>query len=100
LQFFEDAVKHEVLWLGKGHWDRIEQHLRGAIDELRIYNRALSTDEIRGLYQENAGTAEVTNNTRGKSGIILYPNPAIGIVHYDTRSFGLEFKGLFNSFSR
>ncbi|MDX1284483.1 MAG: hypothetical protein R3182_05710 [Draconibacterium sp.] len=28
-QFFEDARAHEVLWLGKGHWDRTTQYLDG-----------------------------------------------------------------------
>lgn len=92
-QFFEDAVKHEVLWLGKGHWDRTEQYLRGAIDELRIYNRALSADEIQAAYQENAGSAELRHNTAEKNKIILYPNPASGVLHYDGRNNGLEIEG-------
>jgi len=92
-QFFEDALKHEVLWLGKGHWDRTEQHLRGAIDELRIYNRALSTEEIENLYQENAGSVGVKYNTPEKPGMVIYPNPAIGDLRYDIRESGLEIEG-------
>jgi len=37
-QFFEDAVVHEQLWLGKGYWDGSVQHFHGAIDELKILN--------------------------------------------------------------
>ncbi|HKK80876.1 MAG TPA: LamG domain-containing protein, partial [Prolixibacteraceae bacterium] len=51
--FFEDAVAHEKMWLGKGHWDRTTQFFDGAIDELKIFNKPLSPSEVQSLYQEN-----------------------------------------------
>jgi hypothetical protein len=82
-QFFEDAVKHERLWLGKGHWDRTVQHLDGAIDELRIYDRPLSADEVKILY-ENVTTAISENRQKkdNNSIIKIYPNPATDLLYF------------------
>ncbi len=49
-QFFEDAVEHEVLWIGRGYWDAEPMYLDGAIADVRIYERALSTGEVRQLF--------------------------------------------------
>ena len=91
-QFFADALKHEVLWLGKGHWDRTEQFLNGAIDELRIYDHALGVEEIEALYQENDGSVGLTHSIPEKKGMVLYPNPTTGKVHYNILESGLEIK--------
>ena len=79
-QFFEDAVVHEKMWLGKGHWDNTTQYFEGSIDELRIYNRALTGDEVRNLY--SVQTTEVQDHN-DKSGIAVYPNPSGGTLHYN-----------------
>jgi hypothetical protein len=55
-QFFSDALAHEKLWLGKGHWDRTTQYFNGAIDELRIYDKPLSSSEVKKLYEQKAHT--------------------------------------------
>jgi len=49
-QFFEDAAKHEVLWIGKGFWDAEPVYFDGAIDDVRIYDHALSAEEVRQFY--------------------------------------------------
>lgn len=49
-QFFEDAVAHEKLWLGKGHWDRTTQFFDGTMDELKIFDRPLSAGEVKAQY--------------------------------------------------
>jgi hypothetical protein len=49
-QFFEDAVKHETLWIGRGYWDGEPVYFDGIIDDVRIYDRPLSTEEVHILY--------------------------------------------------
>jgi len=55
-QFFADAVKHEVLWIGRGYWDAQDDprplYADGAIDDVRIYNRPLSSEDVEELYCE------------------------------------------------
>jgi len=45
------------LWLSVeqdqiGHWNSLDDCLRGTIDEVHIYNRALSDEEIKALYEQ------------------------------------------------
>ena len=50
-QFFENALSHETLWLGRGYWDSELNYLNGLIGEIRIYADPLSADDILDLYQ-------------------------------------------------
>ncbi len=76
-QFFADAVEHEKLWLGKGHWDRTIQHFKGAIDEVRIYNRPLSSDEVSDLFNEQFATS-IYDKSINTGTVKIYPNPSNG----------------------
>lgn len=49
-EFFKDSVMHESLFLGKGFWNKEIHYFDGKIDDLRIYDKALSTEEIVLLY--------------------------------------------------
>lgn len=50
-QFFEDAVKHKRMWVGKGFWDHAtDVYFDGYIDDLRIYDQPLSKSEVQRLY--------------------------------------------------
>ena len=49
-QFFANAVKHETLWIGRGYWDSEPVYFDGTIDDIRIYDRPLSSEEIEILY--------------------------------------------------
>ena len=82
-QFFEDAVVHEQLWLGKGYWDGTIQHFNGAIDELKIFSKPLTSQEVRILYQEGNITNVPTSfqDTR-RLQIIIHPNPASEMLYY------------------
>jgi hypothetical protein len=94
-QFFEDAVKHERMWLGRGHWDRTDQYFQGAIDELRIYDVPLSSQEVEALYRDTLDTVSAIHSTgSSESNVLLYPNPASANVHYDVRGTGLELRSL------
>ena len=88
-QFFEDARKHEVLWLGKGHWDRTEQFFEGAIDEIRIYNRPLAADEVEELYGDVLGATNLTRQIEDEKKVIFYPNPVMQNLNYDIRIEGI-----------
>ncbi len=91
-QFFEDAVIHEKLWLGKGHWDRTTQYLKGAIDELRIYGNAISAEKVRELYNE---VANPTSSAAKKHvpEVHVFPNPSDGWVNI-SRGSGGQLKSL------
>jgi len=73
-QFFKSALAKEELWLGKGHWDRTEQYFNGSIDELKIFNRVLTAEEVKKMYNS---TLVPTNSKLdvNSSEIAIYPNP-------------------------
>jgi hypothetical protein len=81
-QFFEDAVVHEKLWLGKGYWDRTEQYFDGALDELRIYDRPLSSAEVMQLFSDTA-TTSIATPAQDNDQIRVFPNPAADVIYYD-----------------
>jgi len=82
-QFFEDAVKHEILWLGKGHWDGTEQYFQGAIDELKIFNRTLSKNDISNIYKDTSGFVNSYFQQHiNKNPFTIYPNPASNRIQY------------------
>jgi len=89
-QFFEDAVVHEKMWFGKGHWDNTTQYFDGSIDELRIYDKALTSEEVLELFEIQAS---VNDNENHISRIKIFPNPAREILHYDLA--GINEKILF-----
>ncbi len=94
-EFFKDAPNPERMWLGKGHWNRTEQYLEGAIDELRIFNRPLSSEEVASLYADTVSListnpeSPVSNET-----IQVYPNPAGKYIHFDLGDLQGDFRYL------
>lgn len=50
-QFFENAMKHEELWLGRGYWNMELNYFDGLIGEIRIYNYPLTAEEVETLCQ-------------------------------------------------
>jgi len=81
-EFFADAVVDQEFWLGKGHWDRTEQFFDGTIDELKIFNRPLSDQEVKNLYNEVISTSNYQlhlNNQYTR----IYPNPAKKKLYMD-----------------
>ena len=68
------------MWLGKGHWDNTTQYFEGSIDELWIYNKALTSGEVRDLFEVQITEIQNKNdNTR----VAIFPNPSRGTMHYN-----------------
>lgn len=88
-EFFEDALVDQEFWLGKGHWDRTEQFFDGAIDELKIFNRPLSDQEVKNLYNEGI-TASGKNLSLSKQNPWIYPNPAKNKLQIDLTKIGFK----------
>ena len=97
-EFFSDALSHQRLWLGKGYWDTNEMYFEGAIDEVKIFDKALNQEEINMLYAEGDLTA-VSQNSDENAATFLFPNPARKTVSLDipsTLDKTLDFK-LYNN---
>lgn len=69
---------------------RSSKFFKGALDELRIYNRCLTDREIQALYQDFLGEEEVAtdqtinqeiNTSLAKINVTAYPNPATHILN-------------------
>ena len=100
-QFFEDALAHERLWIGKGYWDRTTQYFDGVIDELKIYNEPLSDSEISDLYSSSGETTNIREAVNSEK-IKLYPNPAKELLNYDIKDLEdeIEFIKILNMSGR
>lgn len=71
-EFFSDALAHQNLWIGRGYWDSNTMFFKGAIDEIKIFDRPLTQAEIDTLYWEGnpitTDVREIENNNK----IIVY----------------------------
>lgn len=52
--FFKDYLSHEKLWIGKCIWLGKESYFDGFIDEVRIYNKPLDSNEVKELYNSKS----------------------------------------------
>ncbi|MDZ7774900.1 MAG: LamG-like jellyroll fold domain-containing protein [Bacteroidales bacterium] len=82
-QFFEDAVVHEKMWLGRGYWDETVQYYDGMIDDIRIYDRPLTSQEVEELHSDTAVITSVSSLEGDASSINIHPNPANRYFNYD-----------------
>jgi hypothetical protein len=82
-EFFADALAHETLWIGKGHWDTDDMFFKGAIDEVKIFDHALNQQEIDALYAEGNLLSVIEKEGIKKVEVHLYPNPAKSIINLD-----------------
>ena len=39
------------MWIGRGYWAGQPMYLKGAVDDIRIYNKPLSSEEVKFLYE-------------------------------------------------
>jgi hypothetical protein len=79
------------LRFGKGHTNFGDVYLDGQIDDIGIWNRALTEEEITSLYSgSTVGLNEVSQSNLLK----VFPNPAQSVinVNLDAKLVGSEFK--------
>lgn len=85
-QFFEDALSHEAMWFGKGYWDGETKYFKGGIDEVKIFNKALTKEEVQNLYQYGSATSIVEEE---KDPVLIFPNPVNDNLNIDN-AIGIE----------
>ena len=71
---------NEDFVIGAGR-DLDRQFFHGIIDDIRIYNRALSSSEIDSLYNEQNPTLSTVENKQWMNDILVYPNPTKENIH-------------------
>ncbi|MEL6671012.1 MAG: LamG-like jellyroll fold domain-containing protein [Bacteroidota bacterium] len=75
-EFFSDAKKHEKLWIGRGYWDGKPQYFQGAIDEVKIFDKALALSEVQDLYNEGVfGSTGLKPALAQLPRLEVFPNP-------------------------
>ena len=80
------AATTEALWLG--YYDATNHHLNGYIDDVSIYNRALSDAEITNLSNNQAGRYEYHHTNALGSNIILTDDAQHVLARYEYDVFG------------
>jgi hypothetical protein len=81
-QTFQSSLVENLreIYIGGGtDWSGGGINFRGSIDDIRIYNRGISSIEVGQLYHENAcSTAgiELQESNKSENQIKVYPNPA------------------------
>ena len=94
---YSDTIVNHELPLRIGYQTEVfpgNQFFHGSIDEILIYNRALSVDEIDQIFNTNTtNTTEVPQQAE----LLVYPNPFADNINIDFNSnsgaFGEEVKG-------
>lgn len=71
------TAKNDTLVIGTGRYTT-RQFFDGTIDDLRIYNRVLSTQEIDSLYNMPSPTTSLRENSQNDFSFDVYPNPSNG----------------------
>jgi hypothetical protein len=67
----------EIVSLGTSNSLGNNRFFNGGIDDVRFYNRVLSSSEVNELFnEENPLTASITENIKTNKEIQIYPNPA------------------------
>ena len=80
------AATAEALWLG--YYDGSSHHLKGYLDDLSIYDRALSDTEITNLSNNRMGRYEYHHVNALGSNIVLTDDDQNVIVRYEYDVFG------------
>lgn len=84
----------QPLEIGRDYAGSIEYY-NGKMDELRIYNRALTSQEVTNIYN-NVNTSIHDAIAIPASTLILYPNPSNGIFHLNGAALNIKTIQVFN----
>lgn len=82
---------NEPFQIGPTDSDTVSNDLTGALDDVRVYNRALSSSEIQALYKERATTVNSSRNakmTNGLVGLWSFDGPDVTDKVYDRSGQG------------
>jgi len=66
--------------IGRRNWCGSYDPFYGLIDEVMIYNRALSSDEVQKIYVAQGGQFSLTVTYTGTSVVVSWPSPSTGFV--------------------
>ncbi|CAN5463130.1 hypothetical protein BH10BAC4_BH10BAC4_06960 [soil metagenome] len=78
------SITGKPLTLGRKDLDIANYYLRGTLDEVRIYDKALAPDEIATLKTIFSAAVITGVKADATTDYILYPNPAKGVVFLST----------------
>ena len=79
-------------YIGARHvWGgQADEYFKGKIDDIKLFNRPLSSDEIIQLYADGGTPTEINKKDVEKKSINVYPNPSTGIINIQTTSTALS----------
>jgi len=100
-EFFNDANKHEKFWLGRGYWDAWPMYFKGSIDELKIFNKPLTSEQVQILFKEAELTTGIGELKQLKE-IKVFPNPTKGKItfQYPSSNYGKKTVRIYNMSSQ
>jgi hypothetical protein len=76
--------RNRSLYIGAGiDWQFGSIGFRGSIDDLRIYNRAITPDEVKSLFTEVSCNVGINPDTETGTGLNVFPNPAGSMITID-----------------
>jgi hypothetical protein len=79
----------------------INEYFKGKIDDVRIYGRVITPDEINTLYNYSPPTTFVADqHNMYKNNIILFPNPVSSIVNIKSDQNNKFYVQVFNSLGK
>jgi len=58
-RFLGDVLQQEVLWFGKGLWNDEHQYFEGVIDEVKIWDYAITPEEVHKEHERVASVGEL-----------------------------------------
>lgn len=71
---------NQPIWIGTHHDDFSTKKVKAVIDNLTVYEGALTQAEIDILYSAGTGATNVEGGLASES-LSLFPNPATGVIH-------------------
>lgn len=81
------TTKNDTLVIGTGR-TADKQFFDGTIDDLRIYNRELSSQEIDSLYKMPSPATSIETNSNNKLSFEVYPNPSRESFKFKASAYG------------
>ena len=82
---FTSTFTSDLIYIGISGNTNYKGNLKGGVDDIRIYNRVLTSAEVTTLYNEpNPTTVGLTNIEFEKNTISIYPNPTTDKIYLNS----------------